>query len=342
MIHSITHFFHIVKPSPWPFLTSVTVLSLCINLVAFLDRHTFSGLFLFFNLFILIRFMKHWWIDIIRESKYENYLSRILIGKGLRFGFILFIISEVMFFVAFFWAFFHVSITPGIEIGSDWPLTQISPFNPFEMPLINTLVLLTSGIAITWVHRIIRDNPESFFFEYINYYLKQQIYPFKKSQFNFLLVDNFMLLNIGKIIFKKNLNSFFLFLISKLYTENLKFINKIYNNNIYGLNTTLGFLFTLFLAILFTFLQGYEYIVAPFTIADGVYGSTFFLCTGFHGLHVIIGTLFITVQFFRYLNGEFLGYRKSLIGLEAAIWYWHFVDVVWLFLYATIYFWGCL
>jgi len=169
-----------------------------------------------------------------------------------------------MFFFAFFWAFFHSSLAPSVEIGSIWPPLGIEPFNPWGIPLLNTCILLLSGVTITYTHHALCLGNARY------------------------LID--------------------------------------------------GFLFTILLAICFTFFQAYEYLNAPFNISDSVYGSTFYMATGFHGLHVIIGTLFICVCFARYTHFT----REHHVGFEAAAWYWHFVDVVWLFLFISIYWWGSL
>jgi len=187
-----------------------------------------------------------------------------VVQKGLKMGMVLFIVSEVLFFFAFFWAFFHSSLAPAVQIGSVWPPVGISVFDPWGIPLLNTLILLLSGLTITYTH-------------------------------------HGLLLGYKDVV--KD-----------------------------------GFLFTLLLAFLFTFFQGYEYLNAAFSISDGIYGSTFYLATGFHGFHVLIGTLFILVCFLR--RGQFT--VDHHVGFEAAAWYWHFVDVVWLFLFVTIYWWGSL
>jgi len=168
---------------------------------------------------------------------------------------------KFFFLSLFFWAFFHRSLSPAIEIGTLWPPQNISPFNPFQVPLLNTAILLSSGVTVTWAHHGLIEN------------------------------------NYSQI--------------------------------------TQGLFFTVLLGIYFTILQAYEYVEASFTISDCVYGSTFFIATGFHGLHVLIGTTFLLVCLFRHLNNHFSG--RHHFGFEAAAWYWHFVDVVWLFLYVTIY-----
>ena len=174
------------------------------------------------------------------------------------------IISEILFFLSFFWAFFHRRLSPSIELGIIWPPIGIISFNPFQIPLLNTVILLTSGITITWAHHSI---------------------------------------------------------ISRNYTQ-----------------TTQRLFFTVLLGIYFTILQAYEYIEAPFTIADSIYGSTFFIATGFHGPHVLIGTTFLIVCWLRHINFHFSSAHH--FGFEAAAWYWHFIDIIWLFLYITFYWWN--
>lgn len=220
---------------------------------------------MFFGLVLVVLLMIIWWRDVIREATFEGHHT-LVVQKGLRYGMLLFIVSEIMFFFAFFWAFFHSSLAPTIEIGSIWPPEGIHPFNPKEIPLLNTIILLTSGATVTWAHHSIL---------------------------------------LGK-----------------------KF------EAVYGL------IATVLLAILFTALQAFEYSEAAFNISDGIYGSTFFMATGFHGFHVIIGTLFLTVCLFRLINNHFTILHH--FGFEAAAWYWHFVDVVWLFLFVSIYWWGTL
>jgi cytochrome c oxidase subunit 3 len=231
--------------------------------VGYFHYYSFGWTLLILGLISVITVLILWWRDVIREATYiGNHTEKVQLG--LRFGMILFIVSEVMFFLAFFWAFFHSSLAPSVELGSLWPPRGIHPFNPFKVPLLNTIILLASGATITLAH-------------------------------------NALLINDRK-------------------------------------TTIIAFISTVILALLFTSLQVLEYVEAPFTIADSVYGSTFFMATGFHGFHVIIGTTFIVVCFIRFLGHQFS--EKHHFGFEAAAWYWHFVDVVWLFLFITIYFWG--
>ena len=187
-----------------------------------------------------------------------------IVQKGLNLGFILFVASEVMFFVSIFWAYFHSSLAPTVDLGSVWPPAGIEPLNPFEIPLLNTILLLSSGATVTYAHHsLIQGNRAG---------------------------------------------------------------------TIYGL------IATILLAIAFTSLQGYEYVNAGFTIADSAYGSTFFIATGFHGLHVLIGTIFLLVSLFRIISYHFTDHHH--VGLEVSILYWHFVDIVWLFLYIAVYLWA--
>jgi len=257
------HLYHLVDPSPWPILTAFSVMSLLIGGVMYMHSIV-NGLFiLLIGLISTIICMGIWWRDVIREGTYEGQHTSV-VQIGLKYGMLLFILSEVMFFFAFFWGFFHSSLAPTIEIGSEWPPRSIEPFNPLQVPLLNTAILITSGCTITWAHHSILSGNRK--------------------------------------------------------------------------NALLGLEATLVLALLFTVFQVYEYGESTFDISDGIYGSTFFLATGFHGFHVIIGTIFIAVCALRLYMHHFT--REHHIGFEAAAWYWHFVDVVWLFLYIMVYWWG--
>nr|AQM39854.1 cytochrome c oxidase subunit 3 [Tegra novaehollandiae viridinotata] len=255
------HPYHLVNPSPWPLTGALGALTLTSGMVKWFHCYDMSLLILGGMITLLTMFQ--WWRDITREGTYQG-LHTITVTYGLRWGMILFIVSEVFFFVSFFWAFFHSSLSPSIELGTIWPPSGIQPFNPLQIPLLNTAILLASGITITWAHHSLMEN---------NY-----------SQ------------------------------------------------------TTQGLMLTIILGIYFSILQAYEYIEAPFTIADSSYGCTFFVATGFHGLHVIIGTIFILTCLIRHMSHHFSSTHH--FGFEAAAWYWHFVDVVWLFLYISIYWWG--
>lgn len=262
-INSQKHGFHLVDPSPWPIIAAFSALLMTFGGVYFMHGYT-GGFFLFRLGFVLILFMMFcWWRDVIREATYEGQHT-LAVSNGLRMGMLLFIVSEVMFFFAFFWAFFHSSFNPSPAIGGVWPPMFLSVLNPWEVPLINTIILLSSGATVTWAHHSI----------------------------------------------------------------------------VYGskLNATISLILTVVLAIIFTLLQVFEYITAPFTISDGIYGSTFYMATGFHGFHVFLGTCFLSVCLLRVYLNHFT--REHHFGFEAAAWYWHFVDVVWLFLFITIYWWG--
>nr|YP_009040577.1 cytochrome c oxidase subunit III [Samia canningi]AHX80598.1 cytochrome c oxidase subunit III [Samia canningi] len=255
------HPYHLVDYSPWPLTGAIGVMTLVTGLVKWF--HNFNMNLLIIGYIITLLTMYQWWRDVSREGTYQGKHT-ILVTKGLRWGMILFIVSEIFFFLSFFWAFFHSSLSPNIEIGSMWPPLSITPFNPFHIPLLNTIILISSGVTVTWTHHALMEN---------NY-----------SQ------------------------------------------------------ATQSLFITITLGIYFTILQAYEYLEAPFTIADSIYGSTFFMATGFHGLHVIIGTLFLLICFLRHNSNHFSSNHH--FGFEAAAWYWHFVDVVWLFLYISIYWWG--
>nr|ARH54772.1 cytochrome c oxidase subunit 3 [Trigonopterus sp. 7 AH-2016] len=255
------HPFHLVDPSPWPILSSLSMFSFMMGLIKWF--HFGENNLIIFSMFTNSLIMTQWWRDVIRESTFQG-LHTLKVTKGLKWGMILFITSEIFFFIAFFWAFFHASLSPSIELNMNWPPKGIMPFNPLEIPLLNTLILLSSGLSITWSHHSLMEN---------NYH-----------------------------------------------------------------QANMSLMITTLLGLYFSALQIFEYKEAPFTIADSVYGTTFFMTTGLHGLHVIIGSTFLMICLIRmYLNHFSMLHH---FGFEAAAWYWHFVDVVWLFLYLSIYWWG--
>ena len=275
------HDYHIIDPSPWPFIGSVGALVMAIGGVAWMqytkgNEFHLLGLniatpWLFFiGVAIVLYTMFGWWSDTIKEGR-EGHHTKV-VSLHLRYGMIMFIASEVMFFAAWFWAFFDASLFPG-EVaqfaraeytGGIWPPKGIEVLNPFHLPLYNTIILLLSGTTVTWAHHALLHN------------------------------DRKGLVN--------------------------------------GLALTVG------LGVLFSIVQAYEYVHAPFNFRDSIYGATFFMATGFHGFHVFIGTVFLIVCLLRAMRGDFT--PKAHFGFEAAAWYWHFVDVVWLFLFASIYVWA--
>nr|QQV69635.1 cytochrome c oxidase subunit III [Artemia franciscana] len=257
----LNHPYHLVNVSPWPLATGMGVFVMASGLVKWF--HSFDST-LFLTGLATVAFVSYqWWRDVSREATFQGMHSN-KVGFGLRWGMILFIISEVFFFISFFWAFFHSSLSPNIEVGALWPPTGIESFNPFQVPLLNTSVLLASGVTVTWAHHALMENNFTQCFQ--------------------------------------------------------------------------GLLATVLLGIYFSLLQGLEYVEASFTIADSIYGSTFFLATGFHGLHVLVGTVFLMICTLRHAKCYFSSQHH--FGFEAAAWYWHFVDVVWLFLYLSVYWWG--
>jgi len=257
------HPYHMVDPSPWPFTASLGLFTLAVGGGMYLHLFQYGGLIMLLGIIMILATMITWWRDVIREATFEGNHTAVT-EYGLRMGMVLFILSEVMFFSAFFWAFFHSSLAPTIEIGSIWPPKGISPFSPWDVPFVNTLILLLSGVTVTWAHHYIVN-----------------------GKYKFAVLNMFL---------------------------------------------TIG------LALMFTALQGMEYAEAPFAISDGIYGSTFYMATGFHGIHVIVGTIFLSVCTYRLLQKQFS--RTHHFGFEAAAWYWHFVDVVWLFLFVAVYWWA--
>nr|YP_007317318.1 cytochrome c oxidase subunit III [Homarus gammarus]AGA56082.1 cytochrome c oxidase subunit III [Homarus gammarus] len=255
------HAYHLVDMSPWPLTGSVSTMMLTTGLVKWF--HQFNMDLLLLGVLATILTMIQWWRDATREGTYQGLHTQVVM-KGLRWGMILFIVSEVLFFFSFFWAFFHSSLSPTIEIGTCWPPVGTQPFNPFKIPLLNTTILLSSGATVTWAHHAITSSNRS--------------------------------------------------------------------------EAIQSLALTIFLGLYFSALQAFEYAEASFTIADSVYGSTFFVATSFRGLHVIIGTSFLAICFYRLYKCHFSSDHH--FGFEAAAWYWHFVDIVWLFLYIFIYWWG--
>jgi cytochrome c oxidase subunit 3 len=255
------HPYHLVNPSPWPILGAVAGGIFFVG--ALLWMHDEGPILMLIGVVCVLAVMFVWWRDVVREATFEGHHTPI-VQIGLRYGMALFIASEVMFFVAFFWAFFSSALYPTAATGGVWPPKGIHPFYAFELPFLNTLILLTSGTSITWAHHALLENDRS------------------------------------------------------------------------GLLR--GLAVTIFLGICFTLCQAYEYTHAAFHFTGGIYPSTFFMATGFHGFHVIVGTIFLCVCLFRAWLGHFR--PDQHFGFEAAAWYWHFVDVVWLFLFTFIYWWG--
>jgi heme/copper-type cytochrome/quinol oxidase subunit 3 len=261
---TLKHPFHILPPSPLPFLFSVSLLVFVLGFTCYIHDIKVDialNIFAFSSPLVILFF---WWRDVIIESTVLKQHT-VEVMKGIKMGMALFIVSEVMFFFAFFWAFFHSSLSPAMGIGFVWPPQGIKVINPWGMPLLNTMLLLTSGATITWAHHS-------------------------------LLGDN-----------------------------EIK-------------ETAQGIFYTLLLGIVFLFCQKVEYQNASFTIADGIYGSLFYMMTGFHGLHVLVGVIFIGVCYIRLLKRHFT--PKYHVGFECAIWYWHFVDIVWILLFFVVYVWG--
>nr|UPL65421.1 cytochrome c oxidase subunit III [Sadoletus valdezi] len=255
------HPFHLVDYSPWPLTGSIGAMTLTSGMVVWFHK---NEMYLFaLGVIIILLTMYQWWRDIVREGTYQGKHT-IKVTTGLKMGMILFIVSEVFFFISFFWGFFHSSLSPSIEIGMSWPPQGIKTFNPMEIPLLNTMILLCSGISVTWAHHSLMMGMHS--------------------------------------------------------------------------QTSKALMTTVALGMYFTMLQAYEYMEASFCISDSIYGSSFYMATGFHGIHVMIGTMFLLICLVRHMKYHFS--MNHHFGFEAAAWYWHFVDVVWLFLYISIYWWG--
>jgi cytochrome c oxidase subunit III len=273
------HDYHLVNPSPWPIVGSISAFFLAVGLIGWM-HHMYAIAPLVFGAGVIgvLYTMASWWADVIKEAEHEGYHTRV-VQISHRYGMILFIASEVMFFVAWFWAYFDVALFPKDVhqfartdlLGGQWPPAP-SPdgvkfrgtFDPWTLPLLNTLILLTSGTTVTWAHHALLHGD------------------------------------------RKGMKQ--------------------------------GLWLTVILGGLFTCVQVFEYAHAAFTYSGHIYGATFFMATGFHGAHVLIGTIFLIVCLIRVYRGHFTPTHH--LGFEFAAWYWHFVDVVWLFLFACIYVWG--
>ena len=252
------HPYHLVDPSPWPIIGAISGGIVTTGGVIFM--HGGGSWLMIIGFLCVLGTMAVWWRDVIREAVFGGHHTPV-VQIGLRFGMALFIASEVMFFAAFFWAYFTSALYPP---GGVWPPKGIHPFDPWDIAFLNTLVLLLSGTTVTWAHHSLLENNRR--------------------------------------------------------------------------NLIRGLAVTVFLGCCFTALQAYEYSHAAFTFTQGIYPSVFFMATGFHGFHVIIGTTFLAVCLGRAIAGQFTPTHH--FGLEAAAWYWHFVDVVWLFLFICVYWWG--
>jgi cytochrome c oxidase subunit 3 len=258
------HPYHLVEPSVWPILSAFAAGLMLFGIIVL--AHGGSKWVLVAGVIGVLSCMFGWWRDVLKESRTAG-LHTPVVRLGLRYGMILFIASEVMFFVAFFWAYFHFALYPDHVSGAAtaiWPPAGVKTFDPWGLPFLNTMILLLSGCTVTWAHHGLLEND------------------------------------------RKSLIT--------------------------------GLALTVLLGIAFTGLQAWEYSLAPFAFTGGVYPSVFFLATGFHGFHVIVGTIFLTVCLFRAIAGHFT--PEKHFGFEAAAWYWHFVDVVWLFLFVSIYIFG--
>ncbi len=278
------HDYHLVDPSPWPIVGSISALIMAVGAIGWM-HHMYAAAPIVFGIGTIgvLYTMASWWGDVIREAQYKGDHTRV-VQISHRYGMILFIASEVMFFVAWFWAFFNSALFPadavhatrdavfgcgaGTVMGAcsvpgTWPPHGIETFDPWHLPLLNTLLLLTSGTTVTWAHHALLENDR----------------------------------------------------------QGLKY----------------GLILTIVLGACFTCVQAYEYAHAAFGFSGNIYGATFFMATGFHGFHVLVGTIFLTVCLIRAYAGHFTPTQH--LGFEFAAWYWHFVDVVWLFLFICIYVW---
>nr|QBP33721.1 cytochrome c oxidase subunit 3 [Bombus asiaticus] len=250
--------FHMVTNSPWPIIVAINSMNLMLSIILWIYLN--NMLIMIINLLMLLTSTLMWFRDIIRESTFQGMHSMFIMSM-MKFSMIMFIISELFFFISFFWTFFHNSISPSIEINSMWPPKMIKFFNPFEIPLLNSIILIMSGFTVTLSH------------------------------YNLL--------------------------------------NNKFNSSISTL------IITIMLGFYFNIMQIFEYYNSFFCINDSIFGSIFFLSTGFHGTHVLIGTFMLSYSLIRMKNYHFSSIHH--INFEFSIWYWHFVDIIWLFIYMFYY-----
>jgi len=257
------HLFQILEPSLWPFFLA-SGLFFFVTGLAFSMHYIIKGYYIILlGIIILIFTAIFWFLDISREAVIDGYHTRI-VRSNLKFGFLFFIVSEIMLFFGFFWAFFHSALSPSIELGSLWPPNGLNAIAVFDFPLYNTFILIISGFSVTLAHRAI------------------------------------------------SLGSF--------------------------KNAVDGLIITIFLGLFFIILQGLEYYESTFNLQDGVYTCIFFMLTGLHGCHVIVGVVFLFFCFISLLYHHFLD--DHYLRFVFAVWYWHFVDIVWILLFLTLYCWG--
>lgn len=262
-----SHPYHLVDPSPWPAVGAFSLLMVTFGAALYMHKNAIGGILLLLGFTGVLYTMFAWWRDVIKETLVEKKHTKE-VSRGLRAGMALFILSEVLFFAAFFWAFFGASTLPKLPLEDVWaiapgvwPPEGIQEFDPWHLPFLNTLILLLSGTTVTWAHwAILHDDKE---------------------------------------------------------------------------NTVKALWYTVILGVLFTACQAYEYSHAAFGFKDGIYATTFYMATGFHGFHVLVGTIFLAVCLGRAKKGHFT--KEQHLGFEFAAWYWHFVDVVWLFLFVFVY-----
>nr|ABW20544.1 cytochrome c oxidase subunit III [Bothriometopus macrocnemis] len=252
------HPFHMVQLSPWPLICSFSLFSMIILMYDFFNSSSLKSLI--FAVLIQLLVLFEWWRDVCRESTFQGWHSSNVV-RGLKIGFIMFICSEVLFFFSFFFGYFFLSLNPDVVFGGIWPPKGLMVVDFLSAPTLNSILLLSSGVSITWAHHSILES---------------------------------------------NLSE-----------------------------AKMGLVYTVFLGIMFSMIQLIEYYECSFTIADSPFGSMFFLATGFHGIHVLVGTIFIIISFVRLLNNQFS--KNHHVGFEMSCWYWHFVDVVWLFLFVRVY-----
>ena len=284
------HDYHILPASPWPLLGSLAVLILAAGGIMYMHEVAYGGTVAILGLIAVSAVFWFWWADVIREAHAGDHTP--VVQLHLRYGMVLFIASEVMFFVGWFWAYFDYSLFPQpiayvdgtVERLTDavgtWPPQGLVVLDAFKLPLLNTFILLLSGTTITWAHHGLIHN-----------------------QRGGDMKGFWGLLGVGENDVVKK-----------------------------------GLWLTIVLGVVFSFIQAYEYSHAPFDFGGSNYSSAFYMATGFHGFHVIIGTIFLMVCLARVYKGHFT--PRQHFGFEAAAWYWHFVDVVWLFLFVSIYVWG--